>query len=159
RQLACRATAAPGKRAQAGRRAAARKPREPTAAARSRCARGQRAREYCRRRNPPRAWDDPAMTELDRAIVAEPAPWRPAHSGVSVGFVDVLAALLTFGSSLAVLAYGMSAIAQFAIFLGLHLAVLAIPAMLWALRARRNGELTFPVLLTLATLVSGPIGA
>src|SRR5262245_34403235 len=99
------------------------------------------------------------MTEVDRAIAAKTDHWRPDDPGLQVGFADVLVALLSFGLSLAVLASGMSAIAQFPIFLLLHLAVVVVPVLLWMIRARKNSELTFPVLLTLATFVSGPVGA
>src|SRR5262245_40158670 len=99
------------------------------------------------------------MTANDRAIAGEPARWGPDDTGLSVGYVDVLTALVTSGLSLVVLAYGMSAIAQLPIFLLSHLVVVVIPALLWTIRARRNGELTFAVLLTLATFVSGPVGA
>src|SRR5262245_14978795 len=99
------------------------------------------------------------MTEVDRAIAAKPDDWRPDDPRLRAGLVDVLVALLSFGLSLAVLAYGLSAIAQLPIVLLLHLAVLMVPALLWMIRARKDGELTFPVLLTLATFVSGPVGA
>jgi hypothetical protein len=98
------------------------------------------------------------MTEADRVTV-ESAGWRPGTPGLTVGFGDVTASLLSFGASLLVLAYGMSATADFRIFLLAHVAVLAIPVLLWTKRARTNGEITFAALLTLTTLVSGPVGA
>jgi hypothetical protein len=99
------------------------------------------------------------MTDVDRAITAKPDDWRPDDPGLRVSCADVLVALLSFGASLAVLAYGMSTSAHFPIFLFLHLAVLVLPLLLWIIRARNGGELTFPVLLTVATAVSGPVGA
>jgi hypothetical protein len=80
-------------------------------------------------------------------------------SRLEVGLADVLLALLTFAGSLGVLAYGLSAIANLAIFLGLHLAVLIIPAVFLRVRAREDGELTVPVLLLVATFAAGPVGA
>jgi len=71
----------------------------------------------------------------------------------------VLVALLTSACSLAVLTYGLSAIASVPIFVLLHLAVLIIPAAFLGLRARRNGELTVAVVLLLATFAAGPVGA
>jgi hypothetical protein len=98
------------------------------------------------------------MTETDRVGV-ESAGWRAGTLGLTVGPGDVTAALLSFGASLLVLAYGMSATADFPAFLLAHVAVLAIPVLLWTSRARSNGQLTFAALLTLTTLVSGPVGA
>jgi hypothetical protein len=99
------------------------------------------------------------MTEVDRAITAKPDDWRPDEPGLRISFADVLVALLSFAASLAVLAYGLSPSALFPIFLLLHLAVLILPVLLWTIRARKHGELTFAVLLTIATFVSGPVGA
>ena len=99
------------------------------------------------------------MNEVDRAIAPEPASTRLDEPGLEVGLADVLIALLTFVGSLAVLAYGMSAVANFQDFMLLHLAVLVIPATFWTVRAVRNGELTVPVVLTVATFASGPVGA
>jgi hypothetical protein len=98
------------------------------------------------------------MTSIDQ-IAGESGSGRPSVSALKVDFHDLLAALLSFGASLLVLAYGMSAAALLPVLLLLHVGVLTIPAGLWTIRARRNGELTFAVLLTLATLVSGPVGA
>jgi hypothetical protein len=98
------------------------------------------------------------MAELDRVTV-ESARWRPGTPGLTVDVGDLAAALLGFAASLLVLAYGMSASADFPTFLLAHVGVVAIPVLLWAKRARANGELTFAALLTLTTLVSGPVGA
>jgi len=108
-------------------------------------------------------------TDVDRAIASQPVPPGTADTGVAdtglddprleVGPADVLLALLTFACSLAVLAYGLSATASVAIFLGLHLAVLIVPAIFLRIRARENRELTVPVLLLIATFAAGPVGA
>jgi hypothetical protein len=99
------------------------------------------------------------MTDVDRAIASQPAPPRLDDARLEVGLADVLLALLTFAGSLAVLAYGLSAIANLPIFLGLHLAVLIVPAVFLRIRAREDGELTVPVLLLVATFAAGPVGA
>ncbi|MFL6798703.1 MAG: hypothetical protein ACJ8F3_14930 [Xanthobacteraceae bacterium] len=88
-----------------------------------------------------------------------PARWHGDHQRLSVRLADVLVALLSCGLSLGVLTYTMSALARAPLVLSLHLAVLAIPLTLWVIRARHRGELTFAVLLTIGTAVSGPIGA
>jgi hypothetical protein len=119
------------------------------------------------------------MTEVDRAIGPEPAAARLRKVGLSesslvktdfgassrgeqelgVGPADVLVALLTAAMSLAVLVYGMSAIASAPIFIALHLAVLVMPAAFLRMRMRDDGELTVPVLLLVATFAAGPVGA
>jgi hypothetical protein len=99
------------------------------------------------------------MTEPDRIIAPELAAPRLSEAGLDVGRADVTIALVTFVGSLAVLVYSMSAVARFEYALLLHLAVVAGPALFWTLRARRNGELTVPVLLTVATFATGPVGA
>ena len=102
------------------------------------------------------------MTEVDRAIGPEPTVARLSKAGLSesslvntdlgasslgepaldVGPADVLVALATSALSLAVLVYGMSAIASAPVFIASHLAVL-----------------TVPVLLLVATFAAGPVGA
>ena len=99
------------------------------------------------------------MTEADRAIAPELASPSLDQPGLEVGLADVLIALLTFASSLAVLAYGLSAGANFQAFMLLHLTVLIVPATFWTVRAVRNGELTVPVMLTVVTFATGPVGA
>jgi hypothetical protein len=99
------------------------------------------------------------MSEVDRAIALEPVSPRLDERGLDVGLADMLVALITFACSLAVLGYGLSAIAQLPIFLLLHLAVLVIPATFWTIRACKGRELTFAVLLMIATCTSGPVGA
>jgi hypothetical protein len=104
------------------------------------------------------------MTEVDRAIGPDLAPPRLGEGGrgespLNVGPADVLAALLTSGMSLAVLAYGTSAIASAPIFIVLHLAVLVVPMIFLRVRMRSGGELTVPVLLLMATFAAGPVGA
>ncbi len=99
------------------------------------------------------------MTDVDRAIASELASPPLQEPGLDVGAADVLVALLTFAISLAVLVYGLSAIASLPIFLSLHFAVLIIPAIFLRMRAGANGELTVPVLLLIATFAGGPVGA
>src|SRR5262245_47375264 len=72
---------------------------------------------------------------------------------------DVLAALATCIADTAVLAYGMTANVGMALVLALHAAVLSIPAVFLLARARRNRELTMPVLLLVTTAAAGPVGA
>lgn len=91
--------------------------------------------------------------------VATPRADALAGGGLDVRLFDVPVALLTFAASLAVLAYGMSRDAWLPGVLLLHLAVLAIPAALLVARMRRDGDLTVPVLLTVVTAATGPIGA
>ena len=72
---------------------------------------------------------------------------------------DVLVAFITFAASLAVLGYGLSAIASAPIFVLLHLVVLVVPAAFLRARVRAHGELTGPLLLLVATFAAGPVGA
>ncbi|MEA2937518.1 MAG: hypothetical protein QOC56_1022 [Alphaproteobacteria bacterium] len=78
---------------------------------------------------------------------------------LEVAWADVAVALLAFLSSLAVLGSGMSGIVSLAIAGLLHLGVLAGLGAFLAIRVRRGGELTIPVLLLVATFASGPVGA
>jgi len=91
------------------------------------------------------------MTEVDRASATEPHSPQLNEPRLEVALSDVLVALLTSACSLAVLAYGLSALASVTVFVLLHLAVLIVPAAFLGLRTRRNGELTVPVVLLLAT--------
>ena len=79
--------------------------------------------------------------------------------GLEIGLDDVLVALVTSWCSLGVLWYGTSPNATFFSFMLLHLAVVGVPALFFALRASRNADLTIAVLLLLATATAGPIGA
>jgi hypothetical protein len=99
------------------------------------------------------------MTELDRAMTSELAVVRPHHPRLNVGLTDVVLSLVTFAASFAALAYASSALAGFAMFVLLHLAVLIVPLIFLLMRARGNGELTIPVLLLVATFAAGPVGA
>src|SRR5260370_16163785 len=99
------------------------------------------------------------MTEVDRAIASQPIPPLLNEPRLDVELNDVLVALVTSACSLTVLAYGLSAIASVPIFVLLHLAVLTIPAAFLGIRARRNGELTVPIVLLLASFAAGPVGA
>ena len=103
------------------------------------------------------------MTDIALTSQPEASPLRPDEGAkgeaLDVHLIDVLIALLTFAASLAVLVYGMSAQASLPLVLLLHLAVLAIPTALLITRARRDEDLTLPVLLLIVTCATGPIGA
>jgi hypothetical protein len=99
------------------------------------------------------------MTDLSQAGTASPQLDRSKAAPLDARPIDALAALATFAASFAVLAYGVSSQASFAIFLLLYFAVLLIPIWVLARRAKRNGDLTAPALLLIATAASGPIGA
>src|SRR5437588_10662574 len=90
-----------------------------------------------------------------------PAPANPfaGMPALDVTIADVVVALVTFGASLAVLWCGMSAIVPFPVALLLHLGVVGIAATYLGICLRRGGELTSPVLLLVATAVSGRVGA
>jgi hypothetical protein len=93
------------------------------------------------------------MTAPD-AVAGQPQnPRLEARAG------DVLVALVTCVADAAVVAYGMTANAGLALVLALHLAVLIAPAALLYARARRNRDLTMPVLLLITTAAAGPVGA
>jgi hypothetical protein len=98
------------------------------------------------------------MTELahgTETVSQLDAKGAPLHVRLS----DVLIALIIFAVSLAVLSYGMSAHANFPIFLLLHLAILAALGWILAIRVKRNNDLTVSMLLLIATAAAGPIGA
>jgi hypothetical protein len=102
------------------------------------------------------------MTNVTSASGAEIASSdfdRAATTALDVRLFDVLISLLTFAASLAVLIYGMSPPATTPVFILLHIAVLGIPAALFIVRARQNGDLTVPALLLIVTSATGPIGA
>jgi hypothetical protein len=103
------------------------------------------------------------MTHPDQTFGAESAtmPRLDAATapGLEIGLDDVLVALVTSWCSLGVLWYGTGPDASFSSFLLLHLAVVGVPALFFAMRAYRNGDLTIAVLLLLATATAGPIGA
>jgi HEAT repeat protein len=109
---------------------------------------------------------EPVVARLRKAGLSESslvntdfgAP-RRGEQELGVDPADVLVALLTSALSLAVLVYGMSAIASVPIFIALHLAVLVVPAIFLRMRLRDGGELTVPVLLLVATFAAGPVGA
>jgi len=92
------------------------------------------------------------MSDLQRAA-------RMDEPRLEMGGTDVLVALITFAASLAVLGYGLSAIASAPIFILLHFAVLVVPAVFLRTRIRAQGELTGPLLLLVATFAAGPVGA
>jgi hypothetical protein len=103
------------------------------------------------------------MTHPDRVFGSESAPLPrldgAAAPGLEIGLDDVLVALVTSWCSLGVLWYGTSPDASFSSFMLLHLAVVGVPALFFAMRAYRNGDLTIAVLLLVATATAGPIGA
>lgn len=100
------------------------------------------------------------MTDVTQpGELATPRIDDPAIARLDVRLADVLVALATFAASLAVLVYGMSAIAGLPIFLLLHVAVLVIPTAWLAVRARQGGDLTMPALLLIASFATGPVGA
>jgi hypothetical protein len=86
-------------------------------------------------------------------------PDEPDEPRLEVRAADVLAALATFAGSTAVVAYGMGPNASFAVFLGLHLAVLTVPSVYLCFRAYARRELTMPALLVITTAAGGPVGA
>jgi hypothetical protein len=90
---------------------------------------------------------------------AQPKPLLTEVQCLDLGFADVAIALGTFAGSSGVLWFGESGLISFPSALALHLAVLIIPGTFLVHRMRAGGELTVPVLLTVATAVSGPIGA
>jgi hypothetical protein len=100
------------------------------------------------------------MTEPHQASAAQPAQTRLGDDpALAVEYGDVLVALVTFCASLAALAYDLSAHAGTSLFLLRHLIVLALPVGHLALRLRRGSDVTVPLLLVLATLAAGPVGA
>jgi hypothetical protein len=99
------------------------------------------------------------VTDLDRSIAPELAPPRLDEPALAVAANDVLVALVTFGGSLGVLAYSLSAAASVWLFLLGHLIVLTLPARYLFARMRAGGDITAPLLLLLATFATGPVGA
>src|SRR5262245_13480576 len=93
------------------------------------------------------------MTKLD------PPQAEVIGSALQAGAADVLISLVTGSLSLGVLLFGTSAAAGWHLMIALHLAVLLVPMEFCRSRSRRQGELTIPVLLLLATFASGPVGA
>jgi hypothetical protein len=99
------------------------------------------------------------VTDLDRTIAPELAPPRLDDPALAVTANDVLVALVTFGGSLGVLAYGLSAAASLWLFMLGHCIVLTLPARYLAVRVRAGGDITVPLLLLVATFATGPVGA
>jgi hypothetical protein len=101
------------------------------------------------------------MVQISGSEERSPTPADPM-AGIAVLAVtvpDIFVALATLGPSLAVLWCGINAIVSFPVAMLLHVEVLAIPAIFLIKRVRDRGDLTIPVLLLVATAVSGPIGA
>ena len=99
------------------------------------------------------------MSHLEHAIASQPVPSHRQSAPLEIGLSDMLIALATSALSLGVLTYGLSPIANWPILVLLHLAVLLVPAAFLGIRARRNGDLTIPVALLVATFAAGPVGA
>ncbi len=99
------------------------------------------------------------MTELAQASASPIRVGDLANPPLDVRLIDVAVALITFAASLGVLAYGMSAMSSVPVFLLLHLAVLCLPAAALIVRARRDGDLTVPTWLLIATAATGALGA
>jgi hypothetical protein len=78
---------------------------------------------------------------------------------LDVRLTDIVAALITAALSASVLADAMSANADFALVILLHGAVCLIPLLVFVVRAKRGDDLTVPMLLVIATVATGPIGA
>jgi hypothetical protein len=107
---------------------------------------------------------NPATTAASPAsalepVGIEPGPHKLDRLPLEVSYMDVLVGLVTSCASLAVLGYGLSANSIFAVFVALHLGTLAVPAAVLIMRRRRGGDRTVPVLLLIATLAAGPVGA
>ena len=103
------------------------------------------------------------MTHPDQTFGAESATMPRLDGatapGLEIGLDDVLVALVTSWCSLGVLWYGTSPNATFFSFMLLHLAVVGVPALFFAMRVYRNADLTIALLLLVATTTAGPIGA
>ena len=99
------------------------------------------------------------MSEQQQAPASQRCVTSLDEPRLQMDGTDVLVGLGTFTASLAVLGYGLSAIASAPIFVLLHLAVLVIPAVFLRMRMRGRGELTGPLLLLVATFAAGPVGA
>jgi hypothetical protein len=96
------------------------------------------------------------MTKLDSADEPQVEAIGPAlHAGAA----DVLISLMTGSLSLGALFFGTNAAAPWHLMVALHLAVLLVPIEFCRSRSRRQGELTIPVLLLVATFAGGPVGA
>jgi hypothetical protein len=101
-----------------------------------------------------------AVAKISSAF--RPSPPKRSLAGMAcldVRFVDTAVALATFAASVIVLWLGLAGVFSFPLVLFLHLGVLIIPADFLFHRLRAGGELTVPILLMVATAVSGPIGA
>jgi hypothetical protein len=99
------------------------------------------------------------MTDLAAASEPQVVSSQGTGSVLHTGAGDVLISLLTGSMSLAALFVTIAAAAGWPVIIGLHLAVLLVPVEFFRIRSRRQGELTIPVLLLLATFASGPVGA
>jgi hypothetical protein len=97
------------------------------------------------------------MTDTDHASLTQLDSARLDHAALEVGPRDVVVPLVFFAVSLAVLAFAMSPLASFSAFIALHVASLFVPGIFFAMRLRRNGELTIPVLLLVTSFACGPL--
>ena len=80
------------------------------------------------------------------------------HAPLAVGSRDVLLCLIFFAVSLAVLVFAISPLASFQSVIPLHVASLALPGAFFALRRRRDGDLTVAALLLITGFACGPLG-
>jgi hypothetical protein len=99
------------------------------------------------------------MTDPGAAIEPQVVSSQVKGSVLQAGPSDVLISLLTGSISLAVLLFSITTAASWPLIIALHFAVLLVPVAFCRIRSRRQGELTIPVLLLLATFASGPVGA
>ena len=99
------------------------------------------------------------MTHLDAATEPQVVSSQFNGSLLHAGASDVLISLLTGILDLAVLFFSVTAAAGWTLIVALHFAVLLVPVEFCRIRSRRQGDLTIPVLLLLATFASGPVGA
>jgi hypothetical protein len=98
------------------------------------------------------------MNPIDRASLSQLASQRLDQPALEVGSRDVAVSLVSFAMSLAVLVFAMSPLASVRTFIALHVVSLFVPVIFLAMRWRRKGELTIPVLLLITSFACGPLG-
>jgi len=97
------------------------------------------------------------MNPIDRASLSQLASQRLDQPALEVGSRDVAVSLVSFAMSLAVLVFAMSPLASVRTFIALHVVSLFVPVIFLAMRWRRKGELTIPVLLLITSFAFGPL--